>query len=1360
MKQNWKRVVAAATSVLMGAGSLGVAGGVEVQAAMQSEAFNSQVYQGGMDGANGFRNGACSPRTIQLSNQANEADNGKMYCTFECGQLPQALKGNLEGIDPKLAAFPIYESTDGGKTWSKEPVGYVQDSKNGYGMMNSPELYELPVDIGDLKKGTLICGGDSVNIANDYTPTSMDICYSTDLGRSWHYLSTFAEGGKNVMNNTPLWEPFFLYHDGKLIVYYSDETDPAHAQKLVHKTSTDGVHWSEPVNDVALDDYNSRPGMAIVTELDNGQFAMTYEAYGGAWTGMKISNDPEVWDPRDEGGYVGRSASPYITTLDTGAVVSSRSGSTSVFINSRKDAMGDWIEYKLGGVQKNAHNKQLGQLASGNLMVMSGGGFDAGGSAKIIISTFDIDTSGLFKEGQVKLKSADNGLYMSHWGDTWTEGTMAWSWKEVTGGVAGDYGQRFSFDEVEDGYVTIQSAFSGRVVTEENEKIIYDIVKNAEPLENQLWEVVTNDDGTYSYVNKASGKALTMVDNDKQLITTAYTEGETEKAQEFVQEAVDNEKNQPYEVKISCNEGGTVTKQGTFYAPASSDYHLRATPDTGYQIASVKVNGAEKGTNSEIILKPSKDAQGKNISQTVEVTFEKAEEKEYSYISNKEDNNIVVAVWGGSSTAGKQLIEWTNNAGTDEQWNFAENEDGTYAVINNRSGLAMAVRDDGTTVEQATVNSSDEKQKWELVKESETGEYCQIKNVSNGKVLTRSTEEAEAKVYPLLLKEFQNETSGRQLWKLDKATGTYRFSAYTGKGGVISPKERGSVRGGADQTFTLTPDEGYALSDLTVNGTSVMDQVTVAEDGTATYTYKNVQEIFTIIGYFEKKEDKQEYQITVSTTGNGTVTTDKDSAETGEQVLVTVQPQEGNELSEEGLLVTTESGTSVETVLQDDGSYVFTMPAENVTIQGTFVEKAAVPVEKAELQNLYNEYKEKEQGNYTEESWAVFREALAHAKEVLESEDASAEAVEDAIAQLQSAVDSLITVPVDKSRLEQWIQKVEEVLNGEQNFTQASKKAAETALGAAKTVYDDADADKDQVEEAWVNLMNAFLGLDNGTQKSGLAQAIEIAKTILADPETENRYTKESVQNVKDKLEQAETVYETAYDDETQEAIDAAQEEINTATTELVEAVTRLLEKDFGPLQSLVDQAEKILGDAGKYTPSSVKNLQDATDAAKKILEDKTADTETIDAAYSDLLDALAGINLKGNKAELRAALKKAEDILQNSSKYHPGTLEGLKEAYDLAKEVEQDEDAVQSRITEALNNLLKECMEARILGDVDENGTVDTADSAKILRYSAELETFTDEQIMIGDVNGDQVTDSADAERILQFAAEKTANL
>ena len=115
---------------------------------------------------------------------------------------------------------------------------------------------------------------------------------------------------------------------------------------------------------------------------------------------------------------------------------------------------------------------------------------------------------------------------------------------------------------------------------------------------------------------------------------------------------------------------------------------------------------------------------------------------------------------------------------------------------------------------------------------------------------------------------------------------------------------------------------------------------------------------------------------------------------------------------------------------------------------------------------------------------------------------------------------------------------------------------------------------------------------------------------------------------------------------------------------------------------------------------------------------------------------------------------------MQNSSKYHPGTLEGLKEAYDLAKEVEQDEDAVQSRITEALNNLLKECMEARILGDVDENGTVDTADSAKILRYSAELETFTDEQIMIGDVNGDQVTDSADAERILQFAAEKTANL
>ena len=103
--------------------------------------------------------------------------------------------------------------------------------------------------------------------------------------------------------------------------------------------------------------------------------------------------------------------------------------------------------------------------------------------------------------------------------------------------------------------------------------------------------------------------------------------------------------------------------------------------------------------------------------------------------------------------------------------------------------------------------------------------------------------------------------------------------------------------------------------------------------------------------------------------------------------------------------------------------------------------------------------------------------------------------------------------------------------------------------------------------------------------------------------------------------------------------------------------------------------------------------------------------------------------------------------------------MEGLQEAYDQAKAVYDNADAVQSEITEATVKLLRECMDARILGDVDMNGIVDradSADSALMLQYSAELTDLTEEQALVGDVNGDGRTDTADASKVLEFTEGK----
>ena len=64
-------------------------------------------------------------------------------------------------------------------------------------------------------------------------------------------------------------------------------------------------------------------------------------------------------------------------------------------------------------------------------------------------------------------------------------------------------------------------------------------------------------------------------------------------------------------------------------------------------------------------------------------------------------------------------------------------------------------------------------------------------------------------------------------------------------------------------------------------------------------------------------------------------------------------------------------------------------------------------VSKDALQNLYDQYKDTEQGSYTDESYAAFTEALENAAAVLADENASQTDVDDAFNTLNSAAEAL-----------------------------------------------------------------------------------------------------------------------------------------------------------------------------------------------------------------------------------------------------------------------------------------------------------------------------------------------------------------
>ena len=98
------------------------------------------------------------------------------------------------------------------------------------------------------------------------------------------------------------------------------------------------------------------------------------------------------------------------------------------------------------------------------------------------------------------------------------------------------------------------------------------------------------------------------------------------------------------------------------------------------------------------------------------------------------------------------------------------------------------------------------------------------------------------------------------------AINTYIITASAGAGGSISPSNAVVVNYGGSQTFTITPNTGYHIVDVVVDGSSV--------GAVTTYTFNNVQANHTITASFAMYT----YTLTVNVVGSGSVTKVPDQA--------------------------------------------------------------------------------------------------------------------------------------------------------------------------------------------------------------------------------------------------------------------------------------------------------------------------------------------------------------------------------------------------------------------------------------------------------------------------------------------------
>lgn len=313
------------------------------------------------------------------------------------------------------------------------------------------------------------------------------------------------------------------------------------------------------------------------------------------------------------------------------------------------------------------------------------------------------------------------------------------------------------------------------------------------------------------------------------------------------------------------------------------------------------------------------------------------------------------------------------------------------------------------------------------------------------------------------------------------------------------------------------------------------------------------------------------------------------------------------------------------------------------------------------------------------------------------------------------------------------------------SYSPDSWEQVSQALGSAKDTLADPLASQQDLTRAMNALVRAFGGLEYGVQKLHLQTALEAAKSILS---LAGDYEGDA-EDLKAAAEAGEALLADS---------SATQEAVDQAAYAILDALARLARKaDLVSLESLIKASVPLLD--GDYTEASLSVLEEAIAGARAVVDDANREQNAIGNAYARLVSAIMNLQRKGNKAALESVIAKAKELLDTKDSYVASTIDGLEAALAEAEAVYQNDNATQEDVVKAVEMLTKQITEARLKGDVNGNGSVETGDGTALLRYTAELASLDQTAKESADVNGDGVVDTKDTSLILQYAAEKISD-
>ena len=512
--------------------------------------------------------------------------------------------------------------------------------------------------------------------------------------------------------------------------------------------------------------------------------------------------------------------------------------------------------------------------------------------------------------------------------------------------------------------------------------------------------------------------------------------------------------------------------------------------------------------------------------------------------------------------------------------------------------------------------------------------------------------------------------------KLEK----FAITATAGEGGTITAESltegKVDVTEGESATFTITPNSGYEIADVKVDGNSVGKKTS--------YTFSDVDKAHKIEATFAFANYTAENPFKFPETKGVTSTLE------AEHATELINSNDSDSDPNWPLTITSEGWASNGKFLncmayKDYAKYAYTANVPGIyKVTGTYragaLNKLAFSEEGSKIEAAQVDCPSTKEGNnLTVKTFELNIEVKTAGAGtlVLTAPDTNK------APQLDKLDIQLIRTAseADLTDLKATIAEAEEILNAEDKdkYSATALVELQEMVNAGKaftenTSQADVDEKKAEIKAKIADIQTRFT--ITATAGEGGKIAPEATTTVYKGTSKVFTITPDKGYHIESITVDGENVETIATEYAFEDIVANHTIEVTFAKDELTIAKENLL--------ATINTANKKLAETEQYTPSSLKDLEDAVKAAQAIYDDPNADQDKVDKAKANVEAKLAALKAKAKKDALNLAIIAAEGDAALVDKYTEESIEKLQKEIKAAKEVLADENASQEEVDAA----------------------------------------------------------------------------